>query len=95
MATEQPTHCFVCNGVLNNRIRCADCSSVACCEVCFVAHRKLMHTHIEAVGRGISRAVKSLGEPDGSEGDKMAKGCLLVALVGGAIIGIASYFGGR
>ncbi len=99
MATAPPTHCFVCNGILNNRLRCADCSSVFCSEVCFVAHRKLMHTPIEAVGRGISRAIKGFSqsnESEGdSEGDKMAKGCLLVVLVGAAIVGAVSYFGGR
>jgi len=95
MATGPLTHCLVCNGVLNNRLRCADCSSVVCSEVCFVAHRKLMHTPIEAVGRGISRAIKGLSQSNESEGDKLAKGCLLVVLVGAAIVGAVSYFGGR
>jgi len=54
-----------------------------------------MHTPIEAVGRGISRAIKGLSQSNESEGDKLAKGCLLVVLVGAAIVGAVSYFGGR
>lgn len=55
------THCYVCTGNLNNSLRCSECDSVMCSEICLVAHRKLMHPTIQRIGREAQKIGAEVG----------------------------------
>ncbi len=56
MSEGTPTHCFVCNEIMHNRISCSKCESLVCCEVCLVAHNNLMHPMIQTVTKKVKAA---------------------------------------